>query len=60
MLIDKYIESLKSFSVFKVESDWNFLFYENGRYYCVNCTCNGDLLIFDDVVENRDEYIGFV
>lgn len=59
-VIDKYIESLKSFSVFKVESDWNFLFYENGRYYCVNCTCNGDLLIFDDVVENRDEYIGFV
>lgn len=59
-VIDKYIEALKSFSVFKVKSDCNLLFHEDGRYYCVNCTCNGDFLIFDDVVENRDEYIDFV
>lgn len=59
-VIDKYIESLKNFSVFKVKSDLKLLYYEYGRYYCINCTCNGDLLIFDDAVENRDEYIGSV
>lgn len=46
-------ESRKRRNVIK---DQVLCFYENERYFCVNCTCNGDLLVFDDVIKKRNEY----
>ena len=40
--------------------DLDLCFCENGKHYYINCTCNGDLLVFDDIVEKRYEYINTI
>ena len=40
--------------------DLDLCFCENGKHYYINCTCNGDLLFFDDIVEKRYEYINTI
>ncbi len=40
----------------RVLDDMVLCYKEGGKYYLINCTCNGDLLVFDDIVEDRNEY----
>lgn len=37
----------------EVIKDLNLCFYENNIYFNINCTCNGDLLVFDDIQEKK-------
>ena len=44
----------------KIVEDKILCYREENKDYLINCTCNGDLLIFDDCVENRNEYFASV
>ena len=39
-----------------VLDDMVLCFKEGNKCHLINCTCNGDLLVFDDIVEDRNEY----
>lgn len=44
----------------KIVEDKILCYREKNKDYLINCTCNGDLLIFDDCVENRNEYLASI
>lgn len=44
----------------KIVEDKILCYREENKDYLINCTCNGDLLIFDDCVENRNEYFASI
>lgn len=39
-----------------VETECELMYEEGGRRYCVDCTCNGDVVVFDDVTGDHSEY----